>query len=244
MWSKFWGKKNFWHHLFADIMFYIFFSLIFLSQSHFKGDWVFKNGQIHLEARYNCLEMLFLEVPCFKFNAYEKKRHSQATSYVKPLTTIPKFYVVCVCMLLSWDTLFKDWSPLSQNTQYVFQLFHQSSPYYLPRLGPLKLLLLFICAFCMYVLFVCVSPHVCSFISLLLFLTACDCHPVGAAGKTCNQTTGQCPCKDGVTGITCNRCAKGYQQSRSPIAPCISMWITQCQDLYFFFFTTSIPNEP
>lgn len=61
---------------------------------------------------------------------------------------------------------------------------------------------------------------------LLYFLpspsTACDCHPVGAAGKTCNQTTGQCPCKDGVTGITCNRCAKGYQQSRSPIAPCIS----------------------
>ncbi|XP_069762793.1 netrin-3-like isoform X2 [Narcine bancroftii] len=50
---------------------------------------------------------------------------------------------------------------------------------------------------------------------------ACDCHPVGAAGKTCNQTTGQCPCKDGVTGITCNRCAKGYQQSRSPVAPCI-----------------------
>lgn len=58
-----------------------------------------------------------------------------------------------------------------------------------------------------------------------MFFTACDCHPVGAAGKTCNQTTGQCPCKDGVTGITCNRCAKGYQQSRSPIAPCISMCI-------------------
>uniref|UniRef100_H3CIU4 Netrin-1 n=1 Tax=Tetraodon nigroviridis TaxID=99883 RepID=H3CIU4_TETNG len=54
---------------------------------------------------------------------------------------------------------------------------------------------------------------------------ACDCHPVGAAGKTCNQTTGQCPCKDGVTGITCNRCAKGYQQSRSPIAPCIRVEI-------------------
>ncbi|MBN3322108.1 NET3 protein, partial [Atractosteus spatula] len=52
---------------------------------------------------------------------------------------------------------------------------------------------------------------------------ACDCHPVGAAGKTCNQTTGQCPCKDGVTGITCNRCAKGYQQSRSPVAPCIRL---------------------
>ncbi|XP_049759332.1 netrin-3 [Elephas maximus indicus] len=50
---------------------------------------------------------------------------------------------------------------------------------------------------------------------------ACDCHPVGAAGKTCNQTTGQCPCKDGVTGLTCNRCAPGFQQSRSPVAPCI-----------------------
>lgn len=49
----------------------------------------------------------------------------------------------------------------------------------------------------------------------------CDCHPVGASGKICNQTNGQCPCKDGVTGRSCNRCAKGYQQSGSPIAPCI-----------------------
>ncbi|XP_034250922.1 netrin-3-like, partial [Thrips palmi] len=49
----------------------------------------------------------------------------------------------------------------------------------------------------------------------------CDCHPIGASGKTCNQTSGQCPCKDGVTGTTCNRCARGYQQSRSHIAPCV-----------------------
>lgn len=68
----------------------------------------------------------------------------------------------------------------------------------------------------------CVQPLTVPLCFFLCFLTACDCHPVGAAGKTCNQTTGQCPCKDGVTGITCNRCAKGYQQSRSPIAPCIS----------------------
>lgn len=52
--------------------------------------------------------------------------------------------------------------------------------------------------------------------------TACDCHPIGSSGKTCNHTSGQCPCKDGVTGLTCNRCARGYQQSRSHIAPCIS----------------------
>ncbi|XP_034941919.1 netrin-1-like [Chelonus insularis] len=49
----------------------------------------------------------------------------------------------------------------------------------------------------------------------------CDCHLIGASGKTCNQSTGQCPCKDGVTGTTCNRCARGYQQSRSHIAPCV-----------------------
>ncbi|KAL7850640.1 hypothetical protein SRHO_G00199890 [Serrasalmus rhombeus] len=67
---------------------------------------------------------------------------------------------------------------------------------------------------------------------------ACDCHPVGAAGKTCNQTTGQCPCKDGVTGITCNRCAKGYQQSRSPIAPCIKIPVASPTATY------SIPEEP
>lgn len=54
------------------------------------------------------------------------------------------------------------------------------------------------------------------------FFTACDCHPIGASGKTCNQVTGQCPCKDGVIGITCNRCERGFQQSRSHIAPCIS----------------------
>ncbi|KAL4704491.1 hypothetical protein ACJJTC_015094 [Scirpophaga incertulas] len=59
----------------------------------------------------------------------------------------------------------------------------------------------------------------------------CDCHPVGASGKTCNQTSGQCPCKDGVTGTTCNRCAKGYQQSRSHIAPCIRIprVVTRCR---------------
>ncbi|XP_068141097.1 netrin-A isoform X1 [Drosophila tropicalis] len=50
---------------------------------------------------------------------------------------------------------------------------------------------------------------------------ACACHPIGSSGKICNSTSGQCPCKDGVTGLTCNRCALGYQQSRSHIAPCI-----------------------
>ncbi|XP_020950337.1 netrin-5 isoform X4 [Sus scrofa] len=49
---------------------------------------------------------------------------------------------------------------------------------------------------------------------------ACQCHPIGATGGTCNQTSGQCSCKIGVTGLTCNRCGPGYQQSHSPRMPC------------------------
>ncbi|XP_022313995.2 netrin-1-like isoform X1 [Crassostrea virginica] len=50
---------------------------------------------------------------------------------------------------------------------------------------------------------------------------ACKCHPVGALGKICNQTSGQCPCKDGVIGRTCNRCHSDYDQTASLIQPCI-----------------------
>ncbi|XP_030053634.1 netrin-5 [Microcaecilia unicolor] len=49
----------------------------------------------------------------------------------------------------------------------------------------------------------------------------CQCHPVGAISAMCNQTTGQCQCKMGVTGLTCNRCALGFQQSRSAYMPCV-----------------------
>uniref|UniRef100_A0A8C6S0G6 Netrin-5 n=1 Tax=Nannospalax galili TaxID=1026970 RepID=A0A8C6S0G6_NANGA len=49
---------------------------------------------------------------------------------------------------------------------------------------------------------------------------ACQCHPIGATGGMCNQTSGQCFCKLGVTGLTCNRCGPGYQQSHSPSMPC------------------------
>lgn len=52
---------------------------------------------------------------------------------------------------------------------------------------------------------------------------SCGCHPVGSLSKSCNQTSGQCVCKQGVTGLTCNRCAKGYQQSRSTVTPCIRL---------------------
>lgn len=55
-----------------------------------------------------------------------------------------------------------------------------------------------------------------------MYISACKCHPVGALGKICNQTSGQCPCKDGVIGRTCNRCHSDYDQTASLIQPCIS----------------------
>jgi len=59
---------------------------------------------------------------------------------------------------------------------------------------------------------------------------ACDCHPIGSLGHTCNQTTGQCPCKEGVTGLQCSLCAKGYQQSNTPVAPCIKIPQSKLED--------------
>lgn len=49
---------------------------------------------------------------------------------------------------------------------------------------------------------------------------------IGSASKACNQSNGQCPCKDGVTGLRCDRCKKGYQQTSSPINPCLKITTT------------------
>uniref|UniRef100_A0A3B4YZW4 Netrin 5 n=1 Tax=Seriola lalandi dorsalis TaxID=1841481 RepID=A0A3B4YZW4_SERLL len=49
----------------------------------------------------------------------------------------------------------------------------------------------------------------------------CQCHPLGAVGRWCNQTSGQCLCREGVMGLRCNRCAPGYKQGKSPLRPCI-----------------------
>uniref|UniRef100_A0A5K3F9D3 Netrin-A n=1 Tax=Mesocestoides corti TaxID=53468 RepID=A0A5K3F9D3_MESCO len=50
----------------------------------------------------------------------------------------------------------------------------------------------------------------------------CQCHPIGSIGsRPCDRKTGQCHCKTGVTGQTCNRCLDGYKQTRSKITPCV-----------------------
>lgn len=60
-----------------------------------------------------------------------------------------------------------------------------------------------------------------SHIFIIFLFVACQCHPVGAVGRWCNQTSGQCLCREGVTGLRCNRCAPGYKQGKSPLRPCI-----------------------
>ncbi|KAL3314565.1 Netrin-1 [Cichlidogyrus casuarinus] len=51
---------------------------------------------------------------------------------------------------------------------------------------------------------------------------ACECNPTGTLnGTTCNAATGQCQCKMGVTGPSCNRCLDGYVKSLLPDQPCI-----------------------
>ncbi|EDO36836.1 predicted protein, partial [Nematostella vectensis] len=49
----------------------------------------------------------------------------------------------------------------------------------------------------------------------------CNCHPHGSRGRVCNQSTGQCPCKEGVVGRSCDKCAPGYKSTKSNIVPCI-----------------------
>ncbi|XP_061525686.1 netrin-3 [Phycodurus eques] len=49
----------------------------------------------------------------------------------------------------------------------------------------------------------------------------CQCHPLGAVGRWCNHTSGQCLCRQGVTGLRCNRCAPEYKQGTSHLRPCV-----------------------
>ena len=60
-----------------------------------------------------------------------------------------------------------------------------------------------------------------------LYFIECDCHPVGSRGKICDQATGQCPCKEGVTGRTCNICQEGYKETKAFAAPCVSKYKTR-----------------
>ena len=43
-----------------------------------------------------------------------------------------------------------------------------------------------------------------------LFCSACHCHPQGWKSTTCDQVSGQCPCRGEVAGRHCDWCLAGY----------------------------------
>ncbi|EDV23363.1 uncharacterized protein TRIADDRAFT_27868 [Trichoplax adhaerens] len=52
---------------------------------------------------------------------------------------------------------------------------------------------------------------------------SCDCHPVGSVSplSSCDTSSGQCPCKPGIGGRDCSRCARGYWNfTKDGCAPC------------------------
>lgn len=48
--------------------------------------------------------------------------------------------------------------------------------------------------------------------SVLFFVlsAACGCHPVGSVALQCVAYGGQCPCRPGVVGRTCNSCDTSF----------------------------------
>ncbi|GIY26654.1 laminin subunit alpha-2 [Caerostris darwini] len=48
----------------------------------------------------------------------------------------------------------------------------------------------------------------------------CSCNPKGSLSTQCDLTTGQCICKPGIVGRTCNRCADGFGNLEAGCEPC------------------------
>lgn len=40
--------------------------------------------------------------------------------------------------------------------------------------------------------------------------STCDCNSIGSIDDACDSVTGQCTCKPGVTGVSCDQCISGY----------------------------------
>ena len=52
----------------------------------------------------------------------------------------------------------------------------------------------------------------------------CMCHPEGSLEISCNQTTGQCSCKNHIAGVNCDQCEPGY------------FGFPHCQRKLFFYY--------
>jgi len=58
---------------------------------------------------------------------------------------------------------------------------------------------------------------------------ACNCDPIGSKSTQCNRDTGQCDCLEGVDGVRCNRCKRGFTgqvPNCQPCGECFDNWDT------------------
>ena len=52
-----------------------------------------------------------------------------------------------------------------------------------------------------------------SMVKIIMYLIlVCGCDEDGSVGLICEKETGQCPCKDNVTGRQCRVCEEGYKE--------------------------------
>lgn len=52
------------------------------------------------------------------------------------------------------------------------------------------------------------------------FSAACDCDWRGIETSQCNQQTGHCVCQQGVSGVRCDQCARGFSGQFPNCQPC------------------------